>query len=154
MIKMKKAFSLLIAIFTILLLSLVASYIYYTSSSIAKEGELQYQEAEAKILARSYTEYAILALTGNNPIFTCIDEIKADIGNPDSAQGYKVIVNITYIGNNKYINKCSNIAYMLSDSDEDTLSVILDVYVKYKEHSIGTLYTPWRVYHKRSLQKI
>jgi len=162
MIKSRNAFSLLVAIFTIVLLSLVASYIFYASNSIAKEGGIQYQQEQARILARSYTEYAVLAISGNdrNTTNKCIDEITANIGNPDIGQGYKVKVNITYIGNNKYIKNCLHKAFTLSDSDEDTLSVILDVYVKYKDasnSSIGGKYqkfVPWQVYHRRSIQKI
>ena len=162
MTKSRKGFSLLVAIFTIVLLSLVASYIFYASSSIAKEGSIQYQKEQARILARSYTEYAVLAISGNdrNKTNKCIDEIKADIGTPDTGQGYKVKVNITYIGNSKYINNCSHKAFTLSDSDEDTLSAILDVYVKYKDASHPSIggkyqkYIPWQMYHRRSIQKI
>jgi len=155
MVKLKNGFSLLVAIFTILLLSLISSYIFYASSSIAKEGGIQYQQEQARLLARSYTEYAVLAISGNNRNTTCIDEIEADIGSPITGQGYKIKINITYIGNNKYTSTCSHKAFTLADTDEDTLSVILDVYVKYKDslHPF-ILNAPWQVYHKRSLQKI
>jgi len=155
MIKSKNGFSLLVAIFTILLLSLISSYILYISSSIAKEGGVQYQQEQARLLARSYTEYAVLAISGNDKNITCIDKIEADIGSPNIGQGYKIEIKITYIGNKQYISRCSNKAYTLSNTDEDTLSVILDVYVKYKDlmHSY-ILKAPWQVYHKRSLQKI
>jgi len=62
---MRKGFSLLVAIFTIVLISLVASYIFYASSSINREGELQYQREQAILLARSYTEYAVMAVNAN-----------------------------------------------------------------------------------------
>ena len=158
----KKGFSLLVAIFTIILLSLVASYIFYTSSSIAKESGIQYQQEQARILARSYTEYAVLAISGNdrNKTKKCIDEVTADIGDPINGKGYRIKVNITYIGNNKYINKCLHNASTLNDTDEDTISAILDVYVMYKETTHPSLntsyskYIPWQVYHRRSIQKI
>jgi len=155
MIKLRNGFSLLVAIFAILLLSLVSSYIFYASSSIAKEGGIQYQQEQARLLARSYTEYAVLAISGNNRSTTCIDEIEADIGTPSTGQGYKIKINITYIGNNKYTSTCSHKAFTLADTDEDTLSVILDVYVKYKDSLHPYISNaPWQVYHKRSLQKI
>ena len=157
MIKLRNGFSLLVAVFTILLLSLVSSYIFYASSSIAKEGGIQYQQEQARLLARSYTEYAVLAISGNNRDKTkkCIDEITADIGTPDTGQGYRIKINITYIGNKKYTYYCSHKAFTLAGSDEDTLSVILDVYVKYKDSLHQEISNaPWQVYHKRSLQKI
>jgi len=162
--KNKKAFSLLVAIFVIMLISIVASYIFYTSSTVAKTGSIQYQREQAAIYARSYTEYAILAISGNNRNSgQCITTINANIGNPNIGQGYKIVVKISYIGNNKYINSCNtnNIIANLNDTtDEDTLFAIIDVYVSYKDimhRSINTQwqnYIPWQTYHKRSIQKI
>ena len=160
--KLRKAFSMLVAIFIIVFLSLIATYIYYSSSLITKEGIIMYQEEQAKILARSYTEYAILAISGNNRNSgQCINEINAKIGNdPYHGQGYLVKVYITYIGNQKYINNCRNKAATLPNNDIDSLSVIIDVYVDYKDYThrsnIGSFsrYIPWTVYHRRSIQKI
>ena len=156
MIKFKKGFSLLVAIFVIVLLSVVSAYIFYASSSIVKEGQIQYQDEQARLLARSYTEYAVLAISANDRSINCIDKIKADIGNPDIGKGYKIEVDITYIGNVGYnIGSCSHKAAILSNSDEDTLSVILDVYVKYKDPIHPNVNSePWIVYHRRSIQKI
>ena len=165
MMKARRGFSMLIAIFVILILSLVASYIFYASSSVSKEGSIQYQREQAAVLARSYTEYAVLAVSGNDrdKSTKCINEINADIGTPDTGRGYRVRVDITYIGNSRYINnniKCKNIAAELDNTDTDTLSVIVDVYVKYKDIQNPSLYNgnaklvPWQAYHKRSIQKI
>ena len=164
MIKLRSGFSMLVAIFVILMLSLVATYIFYASSSIAKEGTIQYQREQAMVLARSYTEYAVLAISGNDRSVKCLNEINANIGSdPYKGKGYVVKVYITYIGNTKYINsgdKCAKIAAELSNTDVDTLSVILDVYVDYKDIQNPNLYNgnanlvPWQVYHRRSIQKI
>lgn len=164
MMKQRSGFSMLVAIFTIMLLSLVAGYIFYASSSISKEGSIQYQREQAMVLARSYTEYAVLAISGNNRSVKCLNEINANIGiDPYKGKGYVVKVYITYIGNTKYINngdKCERIAAELSNTDVDTLSVILDVYVDYKDIQNPSLYNgnenlvPWQVYHRRSIQKI
>jgi len=165
MINSRKGFSLLVAIFTIVLVSVVASYIFYASSSISKEGSLEYQQEQARLLARSYTEYAVLAITGNDrSTGKCIRQIKADIGFPDGGQGYKVEVDVTYIANHKYIDSCPSAdtpkAVTLSDNGTDTVTVILDVYVKYTDATHPGLdinnpdQIPWHTYHKRSLQKI
>ena len=161
--KNKKAFSLLVAIFVIVILSLIASYIYFTSGAINKEGALQYQQAQARTLARSYTEFAILAISGHKRDATnkCLREIKADIGNPAQGLGYRVYVKISYIGSNKYLQYCNSndIVASLSDS-QDALFAIIDVYVKYK-NSLNFNFTNsyanivhWQTYHKRSIQKI
>ena len=154
---LKRAFSLLVAIFTILLLSLVATYIFYASSIISKSGGLQYQREQAIILARSYTEYAVMAIEGNNRAISCTQEINADIGTPNNGQGYRIKVLISYIGNQKYLNKCTNKIAQLNNSDPDTLTAIIDVYVQYKDSQhpdINNTNTPWQTYHRRSIQKI
>ena len=161
--KRRKGFSLLVAIFTIVLVSLVAAYIFYVSSATAKEGTIQYQKEQAELLARSYTEYAVMAISANNRdgANICIDNISATIGsNPAQGQGYRVRVVITYIGNERYVNRCSYVAAQLNNSDVDTLSAIIDVYVEYRDISHPSLfngyinYVPWQRYHKRSIQKI
>ncbi len=159
--KSRRAFSMLVAIFTILILSLVSSYIFYSSATINKEGEVQYQKEQAILLARSYTEYAVMAIEANDYNTNCIDNINATIGtDPSMGMGYLVEVKIRYIGNSKYITKCQRIMESIPSTDTDTLSVIIDVYVKYKDRSNESLYNgyssyvPWFKYHKRSLQKI
>ena len=155
--RLREGFSLLIAIFTIMLLSLVASYIFYANSIISKSGGLQYKREQAIIYARSYTEYAVMAIEANSRNANCIEDIKADIGNPDSAQGYRVEVKISYIGNSKYLSKCTNTIEKLNNTDPDTLDAVIDVYVKYKDiqhPDINNTNTPWQTYHKRSIQKI
>ncbi len=161
MIKLRRGFSMLVAIFTIVVISLVASYIFYASATVNKEGQLQYQKEQAILLARSYTEYAVMAISANDRSIKCIDNINATIGSdPSIGLGYAVEVKITYIGNQKYIKNCQRKAIMLQDSDTDTLSAIIDVYVKYRDRGNESLYNnykqyvPWFTYHKRSLQKI
>jgi len=160
---MRRAFSMLVAIFTIVILSLVASYIFYTSSNITKVGSLQYKKEQAILLARSYTEYAVMAISANDRENTnsCLEYINATIGpNPANGEGYRVRVVITYIGNERYIKNCTRKAAELQNSDIDTLSAIIDVYVEYKDilnasvHNGFNALVPWQTYHKRSLQKI
>jgi len=155
---MKKGFSLLVAIFTIILLSLVASYIFYLTSTVTKVGNLQYKKEQAMLLARSYTEYAILAIQGHdrNTTGNCLEEIKANIGDSLNGNGFNVLVKINYIGNEKYVNMCTNVIAKLDDNNsEDTLSALIDVYVRYKESFyLDKTVAPWVTYHKRSLQKI
>jgi hypothetical protein len=172
MIKFRRAFSMMVAIFTILILSIVATYIFYSSASIAKEGEIQYKREQAILLARSYTEYAVMAIMGNSDRSSankCLTQINAIIGKDensvDMGLGYKIRVVITYIGNQKYIQNCSRIAASLQDppTDPDTLSAIIDVYVSYRDWNNDRLYNgtatqkkdvSWQTYHRRSIQKI
>ncbi len=159
----REGFSLLVAIFTIVLISLVGAYIFYASSSTVKEGALQYKKEQAELLARSYTEYAVMAISANNRDGSnvCIDNINATVGpNPQKGQGYRVRVEITYIGNKRYVDKCMHVAAKLENNDIDTLSAIIDVYVEYRDIFHPSLFNkyiylvPWQTYHRRSIQKI
>jgi len=152
--KFRNGFSMMVAIFTIVIMSMVASYIFYASSSISKEGIIQYKREQAMLLARSYTEYAVMAISANDRNVNCLNTITATAlgNNPNIGNGYQITVEITYIGNQKYINNCARKATVLNDSDIDTLSVILDVYVRYKDNANQN--EPWQTYHRRSLQKI
>jgi len=164
--RQRAGFSLLVAIFTIVLISLVASYIFYASSATVKEGALQYKQEQAKLLARSYTEYAVMAISANNREGSkiCIDTINATIGSdPAKGLGYRVRVEISYIGNERYVNRCMHVAAKLDNNDIDTLSAIIDVYVEYRDIFNSALFSgknilinqvPWQKYHKRSIQKI
>jgi type II secretory pathway component PulK len=160
----RRGFSLMVAIFVIVLLSTVAGYIFYVSSHISKQGQIQYQREQALILARSYTEYAIMAIQGHNRESSgeCLNRIDATIGEPFTGRGYKIEVRIKYVGNKRYLEKCSllDVTAFLDDNSEDSLFAIIDVYIRYKDilhKNMGTSYEsyiPWQTYHKRSIQKI
>ena len=159
--KFRDGFSMLVAIFVIVMLSLVASYIFFASNTTTKTGTIQYQAEQAKLYARSFTEYAILAASGNdrNATANCLSTITSEIGAPVVGQGYQITVHLTYIGNQKYISQCTNKAAVLSDADTDTLSVIVDVYVRYKDYqqvaaAAVPANVPWITYHRRSIQKL
>ena len=162
--KFRDGFSMLVAIFVIMLLAIVSSYIFNVSSSTTKTGTIQYQADQAKLYARSFTEYAILAASGNDRTKpgNCISTINSTIGtNPSNGQGYQITVDLTYIGNQKYIQYCTNKAAVLSNNDVDSLSVIVDVYVRYKDYQqvavaapADKAKVPWITYHRRSIQKL
>ena len=160
MIKTKRAFSLFVAIFVILIMSAIASYIFYTSSTISKVGIIQYQKEQAKLYAKSYMEYAVLAIDSydRNSNGNCIKKIQTDIGSPTSGQGYRVEVLISYIGNGKYLNSnCPTFAPPLPNPStaQDTFMAIVDVYVSYKDLQYQNInQSPWITYHTRSLLKL
>jgi type II secretory pathway pseudopilin PulG len=154
--KQRKAFSMLMALFVIVLMSMVASYIFYSSSSIAKEGAIQYKRAQAELLAKSYTEYAILAITGNSRASAtqCLQTINANA----LGGAYTIRVDIKYIGNTKYIGNCPNSSKIVQLANPqanvipDALSAIIDVYVSYQDSANQN--EPAQTYHRRSIQKI
>jgi len=153
----RKAFSILTAIVVIILMSTVAILVTSMSGKLVKETTAQYQREQAVLLANSYTEYAVLAVTANNRDVDCLETIKGTVGdatatNPNN--GYRIRTHIAYIGMPAAIGSCSG-TRKLSDSvttDSTPLTIIVDAYVDYKD--LDNLSGQNIVYHKRTIQKI
>ena len=163
----RKAFSILTAIFVIVIMATVAVLVLNMSGKIVKETTAQYQKEQAMLLAKSYTEYAILAVMSNDRNATgndCIENIDGSIGaNPDDGRGYLVNTEIAYISDsNARVSTC-DATKILDDSGittaESALNIIVDVYVRYRDPDHPNITTapntvPWVTYHRRTLQKI
>ena len=157
----RKAFSMLTAIFVIVLMSTVAMLVMSLTGKIVKETTAQYQKEQAVLLSKSYTEYAIMAVMSNDRNATdCIENIDGRIGaDVNNGQGYLINTRIAYIADsNARVGTCAA-TRILDDSGittaESALSVIVDVYVRYRDPDHPTVSTaPWVTYHRRTLQKI
>jgi hypothetical protein len=146
---MRKAFSMITAIFIIVLMATVAMFILSTSGKMVKETTTQYQREQAMLLAKSYTEYAILAVTANDQNTTCLNTING------SYNDYNITVELSYIGHLNILNGgCSRILNSGNDvnTTKSPLNIIVDVFVHYPDydHPNGLKMT----YHRRTLQKI
>ena len=148
------------AIIVVVLISTVATYVLSIASKMTRETTAQFQREQAMLLAKSYTEYAILAVTANDRNATtgnCLENIKGVWGNPDAGEGYKMEVKLLYIGHNNEVIDCNSNRVLGNDvvTPESPLSIIADVYVRYKEPDHpDTSIAPYITYHKRTLQKI
>ena len=153
----RKAFSMITAIFIIILMATVAILVMNTSGKIVKETTAQYQREQAVLLAKSYTEYAIMAVTANDRNATggnCLTDIDGSIGSPSDGEGYSIRVRIAYIGHNAEVGSCAatRIFSKAVVTPRSPLNIIVDVYVEYKDPDNTN--SPLVVYHKRTLQKI
>lgn len=153
----RKAFSLFTSIVVIVLMATVAILITSMSSKLVKETTAQYQNEQAALYANSYTEYAILAVTGNDRSVNCLSTINSTIGAPTTGNGYRVRTHISYIGTAAEIGNCAT-TRKLSEAVttlNTPLTIIVDAYIDYKEpdHHDSTN-APWITYHKRTVQKI
>ena len=176
---MRKAFSMVTAIFLIVIMATISVLVFNLSGKIVKSTTLQYRHDQAAFLARSYTELAILAVINHerNATTNCVQTISGVVnglvpdgavsGSSTSGSGYQVNTYIYYLGNNLNQANITN-TYWLNKSttpiitDYNTTSpaladsvaaIIVDVYVKYKDPAVGSA-GPWITYHRRSLQKI
>jgi len=162
--KQRDAFSMVTAIFVIVLMASVAAFIMNLSGKMVQETTAQYQREQSVLLAKSYTEYAIMAVTANEQnLSTCLNNISGSYGSDGAGNPlYNIDVNISYFGNGRtpanggLNSNCSKILYNPTSTEHNiSLSIMVDVFVHYTtiDHPDGTS-APKVTYHKRSLQKI
>jgi type II secretory pathway pseudopilin PulG len=149
--KQRKAFSMITAIFVIVLMATVAAFIMNISGKMVKETTVQYQREQAMLLAKSYMQYAVLAVTGNEHNGTnCLDNIS---GNYGGADGYNIDVNISYIGDaTNLVGNCARELDNTVITPKSPLNIVVDVFVRYPDfdHPNDLNMT----YHDRRLMKI
>jgi hypothetical protein len=162
---MRKAFSMVTAIFVILILGTIAVLVLNMAAATAQETTTQYRNEQAALYAKSYTELAIMSVLDYNRTQhnNCINTINGTIGNYNDGSGYDITTTISYIGNGATAfslppcNRVLNTVAILSVPRGSVPDVIIDVYVRYKDpEHIATSGTnaPAITYHRRTLQKI
>jgi len=162
--KTKKAFSMITAIFVIVMMTTLAALIQNVTGKTIKATTQQYKKEQAVLLARSYTELAILYVSAydRNVSANCINTINAQFGPNINSGGYNIQTEIRYVGPNNEVNICGARALSVfpsppANSFEETISLIIDVYVRYKDlDDPSALDANDRniSYHRRSLQKL
>lgn len=163
---MRKAFSMVTAIFVIVILATIAMLVLNMAATSTYSTTTQYRNEQAALYAKSYTELAVMSVLDYNRTNNCVNTINGTIGNYDDGSGYEITTTISYIGNGAAILSlppCSsvlNTVGILSLPLGSVPDVIIDVYVRYKdpEHiatsgAAGAI-APAITYHRRTLQKI
>jgi len=165
-LKMRKAFSMITALFVILMLSTVGAYIVNIAGKTVKSTTIQYYKEQSALLAKSYTELAIMGATTNNARNSnCLETINGDVGNnPENGEGYRVETTLSYIGDDTLA--CTNTDNIIESDEnipENQLYVMIDVFVRYRDFDIiGAVLNgggklddvPWVTYHRRTLQRL
>lgn len=159
----KNGFSLITALFIIVMMSTVTVLILNTSGKIIKETTSQYRNEQARLLAKSYTELAILAVMGHDRtvLGNCVTRVKGTVNtltigqtNPAGGNefngGYIVTTDIQYIGNNFPASGTCDMLNVQALTSLRGPNVVIDVSVRYTELDSSTYIT----YHRRTLQKL
>lgn len=156
MCKSRKAFSMITAVFIIVIMSSVAAFVYALSGKMVKTTTAQYQREQAMLLAKSYTELAVMAVSANDrQNNSCLTTIVGQVGNnPNNGNGYRVRVDIHYIASSLVVGNCGTLTLQWgnSTSTNSPLNIVVDTYVFYKD--LDDINGYWRRYHRRTLQKI
>lgn len=180
---MRKGFSLITAIFVIVLMATVSIFVLDTAGKITKASSDIYREEQAALLARSYTELAIMVVIDHNrsTANNCIEKIDSNVtgiipgqigtGSVNDGSGYSVETRIYYLGNALPCNNAHRLnasaSYPISSGTtivtdynntaaaDAIAAVIIDVFVRHKstEHP-DIANAPLITYHRRTLQKI
>ena len=168
-LKTKKAFSMITAIFVIVIMASLTALIMNISGQTIKSTTLQYQKEQAQLLARSYTELAILYVIHYNRTTTpnCLERITDHFGEAGD-NGYDIRMDIKYIGNDNLLDGCGKT--ILTDGSvgtaslnnatwtdqitgfDKTISLIIDTFITYKDFDDPTDRNI--TFHRRTLQKI
>lgn len=176
---MRPAFSMLMAIATVVIVAILSVLVLNLSGRMLKSGVVNYREEQAALLAHSYTELAIMSIINydRNNSGNCIENVNGVVNNidPESSAaasgattanggGYDVQTRIYYLGNGlpcsgTRIVNTNNITTDYSDGNASAngsvSAVIIDVFVRYKDPDATNPTTaPWITYHRRTLQKI
>ncbi len=144
----RKAFSMLTAIVIIVLMSAVGMLVMSMSGKLVKETTAQYQREQAVLLANSYTEYAVMAVTANDRAANCLSTING------TWNGYSARIHIAYIGTNTIIDDCADVRELgtVPVNSDTPLTIIVDAYIDYED--LDNPDGPDITYHKRTIQKI
>ena len=153
---LRPAFSMITAIFVIVLMATVAVYVLSLGGKIVKATTAQYQHEQAILYSKSYTEFAILAVTGNDRSGSdCLEDITGTIGTPANGNGYWIRTHIAYIANGSEVNtsKCNGVRVLSTSvaTEETPLTVIIDAYVDYVDPDNTAVKC---TVHRRTVQKI
>ncbi len=174
--KMRPAFSMIMAIFVIVMMASLLALVSSLSGKIVKETTNQYRKEQAALLAKSYTEFAVLAIQGSNMgVNPCLRTITADINSLNAStntngvedgEGYHVEVKIQYIGLRNSGISCDavstghgSLGHQTTNATRSTsndISVTVDVYVQYHDLSMidAGITDQWVTYHRRTLHKL
>jgi len=164
---MRAGFSMITAIFVIVIMAAVGGFIMSLSGKMVQETTTQYRKEQAILYAKSYTEYAIMAATAQK----CIQSISSSVdGTPAqviNGQGYRVITKVQYI--RSYTPQlCANTigGTVISDTASKGAFILIDTYVKYRDTDTVAAFVnagggavtetnlPWITYHRRTLQRL
>ena len=153
--KMRNGFAMITAIFVMVIMASVGAFVMSLSGKIVKSTTLQYQHEQAVLYAKSYTEFAVMAVTADDRTANCLKTITGKAGTaPTAGNGYRIRTHISYIGPGSVIGGCPATRQLSTAviTTATPLTVIIDAYVDYKDPDNTS--GPWMTIHRRSVHKI
>ncbi len=144
------------AIFVIIIMASISALIMNVTGKTIKATTQQYQKEQAQLLARSYTELAILKILYYDRNTSCLKTFTENFGANGGFHGYDVKVNIQYIGNSTLLGACATSSLTKWENNSNrfdkTISLIIDTYITYKDFDDPS--NRDITFHRRTLQKL
>lgn len=168
----RAGFSLIMAIFVIVIMSAIAALILSMTGKVIKETTTQYRDEQSRLLAKSYTELAIMSVMAHDrtSTSTCVKNLNGTIntlnigeanpaGTNVASGGYIVETKIQYLGTGLPVHSSCELLTNIAITDPSMVSptLLIDVYVRYKDPDYITANEsdiPFITYHRRTLQKL
>jgi len=143
---MRRGFTLLSAIFLMVLVATLMVLAFSLSTQTAKQTGDIYLQEQGQLLARSATEFALLAISGHDNSANCIEQINLEY--PQGSPIFDINMSLYYIGNGLPCNA----GHLLDNTiatQESNGTVLIDTFVSYVDPG-----TEERVvFHRRTIQK-
>ncbi len=151
----RNGFAMIMAIFFMILIATLLSYMLSTTTETAKRTTNIYVNEQAQLLAKSAVEYALLRVSGvPRSTTSCVNGFNAQYPQSGANAIFDINVSIRYFGFGDYgsgaVTSCNNIVGAIS-TPESNGTMLIDVYVT--DNASLNLSEPIR-YHRRTLQKL
>lgn len=147
--KQRDGFALITAIIVMMIIAVLGGLMVSLSTQSVAHTQNNYLHEQAQLLAKSATEFALLAISAHdiNATGNCVNSINSQY--PHTSPIFDINTTIRYIGYGVYDSNCNQFIENIYTSESNG-TVLIDVYVT-TNSDVGL--SEQIMYHKRTLQK-
>ncbi len=138
---MRPAFTLLSAIFLMVLVAVLMMLTLSLSSQTSKQTSDLYLQEQAQLLAKSSTEFALLAISAHDNSVDCVNSMSLNY------EQFDIYMKMYYLGNG-LPNACDTLDNLIGTAESNG-TVIVDTTVTYQDQETNETVR----YHRRTIQK-
>lgn len=146
----RSGFAMILAIFVVVLVAMGGALLMSSGARESKAVGDKYLRAQAQLLAKSATEYAVMRIQGFNAAGECLNQLNITVNDAWGNAMFDANVSMTYSFRGAApiaVSTPGTCVFLEQNTSKDT-TVLMDVTVT--DHNLGT--EPIRV-HERSWQK-
>ncbi len=142
---MRSGFTLLSAIFLMVLIAVLMMLTLSLSSQTTKQTSDLFLREQAQLLAKSSTELALMAISAHDNTVDCINELNLHYAGVGT--GYDINMKLFYIGNGMPA-ACNTLHNAIATADSNG-TVLIDTTVTYRDAETNETVR----FHRRTIQK-